>query len=954
MNWAGQMDGALGTTSGHDHDGTNSKLITASVTYGVVGEMAAAGTAASNTVGIVAKVSRVDHVHALGTHTHTSATTGGTLGTTAFPADTFTANAAGRLPFQDGIWTTAKMAAGLLSADDTGRALFAAGVLNVVTFQSAVAAGILTADVTGRAFMVTGYFNAATVLAKFAANSFDATACASVFADSAIPGSKVNFSFGETPQAEACDASGAEGTSGNVARADHVHAITCAAPSAGLAAADAEGAASTFARSNHVHKAVVTDNVSFFFGASDDCGILFSTTPLQDAMVIFADDVSRSIHICDATGKAVDFNVAVATNPTVYIHNAGSPATDYLKISVDGTTATIQAVGNTLDLTAVGSVTVNEASADVDFRVESNDRQYMFAVDAAKNSIIIGDNADNTSASSMLLISRVAHTGLTAATYSDFRVSPAGAYTTLGDASTYPVIASARFDEPNITVGAGDTVSVAATVYISGAPTEGSANYALDVASGATLLQALTLAGSPLNFTAGAGFVLGTTDNQTLTVKTNAVNKFGFTLTLGQFTVYQAAANYTLIFSDPAAGRNVTFADPLGHDSVAYLAAAQTLTNKTLGAVTINAGPWNVTGVGATWVLGTTDAQAISYKTNAIVRLTINTSAAAGTAGILSSEGFLFDKTVAMSIINDSGPAAPASVQIYSSAAGVFDLATGAGNNVTAVKRISISNAATAVLTLTNVTVTGLSLSGNLTIGAGKEFVIAAGVANAFNMGDGTGGFYNVLTQLTTDNIWTHEFRGRDITIANVAGTTYGKMRLVGQTVTLSAVTGVTAMNGLQLTLESPTIAQSGGAVTVGIASTLMLYRVTAGALVTITNNYIINTDVAGCFLTAAGVWTDACSIEHKTGIKDVALAAIPKLLDTLRVVTYHRKDSSDGGFERFGCLAEEVPDFLAQKSRLGIAAMDMAGFALAAIKWLKSENERLTGRVRVLEAKLA
>lgn len=74
-----QVRDAFDTSTGHDHDGTNSKTIAAQ-TFGVVGEMAAAGTGTANTVGIVAKASRVDHVHALGAHDHTGATTGGDLG----------------------------------------------------------------------------------------------------------------------------------------------------------------------------------------------------------------------------------------------------------------------------------------------------------------------------------------------------------------------------------------------------------------------------------------------------------------------------------------------------------------------------------------------------------------------------------------------------------------------------------------------------------------------------------------------------------------------------------------------------------------------------------------------------------------------------------------------------------------------------------------------------------
>lgn len=61
--------------------------------------------------------------------------------------------------------------AGILSADAAGRALFAAGVLDVTTFQSAVAAGILSADATGRAFIASNFFDAATVDAKIATDA---------------------------------------------------------------------------------------------------------------------------------------------------------------------------------------------------------------------------------------------------------------------------------------------------------------------------------------------------------------------------------------------------------------------------------------------------------------------------------------------------------------------------------------------------------------------------------------------------------------------------------------------------------------------------------------------------------------------------------------------------------------------------------------------------------------
>jgi len=62
--------------------------------------------------------------------------------------------------------------------------------------------------------------------------------------------------------------------------------------------------------------------------------------------------------------------------------------------------------------------------------------------------------------------------------------SAGGTVTTQGQSETIAVVATAHFSEPAITVGSGDTVTVAATVYIANAPTEGSSNYALWVDAG--------------------------------------------------------------------------------------------------------------------------------------------------------------------------------------------------------------------------------------------------------------------------------------------------------------------------------------------------------------------------------------------------------------------------------------------------------------------------------------
>ena len=175
LRFLGQVLSAFDTSSGHNHDGTNSRSITASVTYGVAGEMAAAGTSTANAAGSTSKSARIDHVHALGTHDHSDNTKGDQIGPSAFANNAFTADATGRAPFQDGIWSTAKLADGVLSADASGRAK--------------MAAGFISAAATGRAFFAADFFGAgdATSRAIFADDFMDSTFCTDKIADNAIP-----------------------------------------------------------------------------------------------------------------------------------------------------------------------------------------------------------------------------------------------------------------------------------------------------------------------------------------------------------------------------------------------------------------------------------------------------------------------------------------------------------------------------------------------------------------------------------------------------------------------------------------------------------------------------------------------------------------------------------------------------------------------------------------------
>lgn len=92
---------------------------------------------------------------------------------------------------------------------------------------------------------------------------------------------------------------------------------------------------------------------------------------------------------------------------------------------------------------------------------------------------------------------------------------------------------------------------------------------------------------------------LGST--QTLAAKTLTAPVIGTSLTLGT-----DASPLFFTFDNPASTRTINFADPLGNDTVAYLAASQTLTNKHIDTSEIDSGSAFALTIGGT---GSTTAQ---------------------------------------------------------------------------------------------------------------------------------------------------------------------------------------------------------------------------------------------------------------------------------------------------------------------------------------------------------
>lgn len=59
------------------------------------------------------------------------------------------------------------------------------------------------------------------------------------------------------------------------------------------------------------------------------------------SLALCVDNTSRQLHICEAQDADTDWDVAADTHPTVFVHSATAPATNYFTIDHDGTDLTL-------------------------------------------------------------------------------------------------------------------------------------------------------------------------------------------------------------------------------------------------------------------------------------------------------------------------------------------------------------------------------------------------------------------------------------------------------------------------------------------------------------------------------------------------------------------------------------------------------------------------------------
>ena len=147
-----------------------------------------------------------------------------------------------------------------------------------------------------------------------------------------------------------------------------------------------------------------------------------------------------------------------------------------IKALIAGAAAEFMVAGTPAD--GAGRVVFNDASADIDFRIETNNIANGFVVDAGLDVFAFGAaGADDK----FVTISPPAAAHATTVDTYALHVTAGGAQTI--PSGTTALVASVAIEEPNIT--ATGTVTSAATLYIKNAPTEGGSNYALWVDDGA-------------------------------------------------------------------------------------------------------------------------------------------------------------------------------------------------------------------------------------------------------------------------------------------------------------------------------------------------------------------------------------------------------------------------------------------------------------------------------------
>jgi hypothetical protein len=264
--------------------------------------------------------------------------------------------------------------------------------------------------------------------------------------------------------------------------------------------------------------------------------------------------------------------------------------------------------------------------------------------------------------------------------------------------------------------------------------------------------------------------------------------------------------------------------------------------------------------------------------------------------------------------------------------------------------------------------------SGDLQFSSNLDILIPLGSSSALEIQDENATRIMLWhTSYNNDGHTLFSIEAPAVTITSTSSTDTHIMAIAGRTHNYNGGTNITtAINGMALLVQIPTIVSDTSSCTITTASTMYINSINDSTNVSVTNNRVIDTE-SGAVLTAAGVWTDKPStlarkknvgavasntmhtaIQEIDGIQfeydqDYAVVTQVSELDengdkrTFEHTTHPNKGDSWG--VRYGIGAENLPDFLrppGDPNKDSVSGSMMAGFALAAIRYLSDEVDKL------------
>lgn len=340
----------------------------------------------------------------------------------------------------------------------------------------------------------------------------------------------------------------------------------------------------------------------------------FSSSAVNAATAITNLIVGTPVTAAIPAGSAVYSNIT-ADGDQVFMGQTGGNSQEWLRYDA-----------------SAKAIIVNEASGDVDFRLESNVLSNFLVIDAnscLNGQIAFGGAVPTNPQAFFSILPAVNATGVTAdQSYFHATLLPGAAVTI--PTGTAGVVASLNLHEPNIT--ATGTVTVACTLRIVDAPTEGSSNYALWVDAGVTRLD------GNLEFSTA------------LDVVVPANTALALELTNGSSTVAAIDTRNTL--KDVATLTLTAIAPTITSETAAHINATLRTANKTI-TYTGTTGTTSSLGTQAYFGVTTiTDASVMTLTTASAVH--INAIAAAG-GSLTISNSYMVSTSVSGCFLTNAG-----------------------------------------------------------------------------------------------------------------------------------------------------------------------------------------------------------------------------------------------------------------------------------------------------------